>query len=200
MVKLPHTLDDTIGPYFPACYVDKGHLDMRQPYPSLVVSAKGQPIRVRVRMLDVNGGLASGCSLIDVWQADASGAMRRPGNQSSESSDAFFSGFGRVVSVDGTFSFDSVKPGSSVSGGASRAPNITLNFFCDGFNRLVTQFFFADESDSNIHDPLLQSLPEPLRDRLLARRIDDEDGVACYQFDVVFRGEFETPFFDDILS
>lgn len=199
MNDLLPTLDDTIGPYFPPCFAVRDRLNLRAPFEGLNASASGTPIRVYVRMIDVFGELAAGCSLIDVWQANALGVMRRPDDAGSDAVDSYFDGFGRVVSMDGSFEIDTIKPGAVVSGNEMRAPHVTLTFFCDGFNRLVTQFFFEDEP-LNKSDPLLQALPAELRPRLIAHRIDDVDGNAAYLFQVRFRGAEETPFFDDLLS
>jgi len=199
MTELLPTSDDTVGPYFPPCFATTGRLNLRSPVDGLNVSAAGTPVRVYVQMIDVFGERAQGCSLVDVWQANASGVLRRPDNLDSDAIDSYFEGFGRVVSRDGTFEIDTVKPGVIVDGAVTRAPHITLTFFCDGFNRLVTQFFFEDEP-LNESDPLLRSLPAELRPRLMARRIADVDGVAAYSLQVRFRGGDETPFFDDLLS
>lgn len=199
MPELLPTSDDTVGPYFPPCFVTSGRLNLRTPYDGLNAHAAGTPVRVYVRMIDVFGELAAGCSLIDVWQANASGVLRRPDNLDSDAIDSYFEGFGRVVSRDGAFEIDTIKPGPVIAGDITRAPHITLTFFCDGFNRLVTQFFFEDER-LNESDPLLLSLPADLRPRLMARRIDNVDGVAAYLLNVRFRGTDETPFFDDLLS
>lgn len=193
------TSDDTIGPYFPPCFAARERLDLRTPYPGINVRAAGTPIRIQVQMLDTFGKLAGGCSLIDVWQANAAGVLRRPHNTADAAVDVYFEGFGRVISRDGTFEIDTVKPGPVNAGQSVRAPHFTLTFFCDGFNRLVSQFFFDDEK-SNEADPLLLSVPSELRSRLVARKVDDIDGVATYLLQVRFRGENETPFFDDLLS
>jgi protocatechuate 3,4-dioxygenase, alpha subunit len=199
MTNLLPTSDDTIGPYFPPCFAARERLDLRTPFPGMNVAPAGTPIRIQVQMLDTFGQLAGGCSLIDVWQANAAGVLRRPENAADAAVDSYFEGFGRVISRDGTFEIDTVKPGAVKNGHSVRAPHFTLTFFCDGFNRLVSQFFFADEP-LNAGDPLLLSLPSELRDRLVARRVDDVDGVTTYLLQVRFRGENETPFFDDLLS
>jgi protocatechuate 3,4-dioxygenase beta subunit len=58
--------------------------------------------------------------------------------------------------------------------------------------RLVTTVFFAEGAD-----PVLARVPDPRR--LVARRDPslDGDGLQAYRFDLVLRGENETPFFLD---
>jgi protocatechuate 3,4-dioxygenase beta subunit len=64
--------------------------------------------------------------------------------------------------------------------------------------RLVTTVFFTD-SLGDIEDPVVSSVPEAARRRLLAVRDKSLDaaGVEGYRFDIVLRGENETPFFVD---
>jgi len=62
----------------------------------------------------------------------------------------------------------------------------------------VTTVFFAD-SRGDVEDPVLSCVPEAARRRLVAVRDEslDATGVAGYRFDIVLRGESETPFFLD---
>ena len=76
-----------------------------------------------------------------------------------------------------------------------RAPNITVTLFSDGIMRLVTQLFFADEK-SNSDDPLLLSIPEELRERLMINKVAHNE----YEIEIIMAGNNETPFFDDLLS
>ena len=82
-----------------------------------------------------------------------------------------------------------------------RAPHITVTMFSDGITRLVTQIFFDDEPEANAQDPLLTSLPDELRERLIARRVEaPAEGPTVYEIAIVMRGPGETPFFDDLSS
>jgi protocatechuate 3,4-dioxygenase beta subunit len=65
--------------------------------------------------------------------------------------------------------------------------------------RLVTTVFFAETPDS-VRDPVLDCVANPAaRARMLAQRQPDENGAATpiYRFDIVTRGDSETPFFLD---
>ena len=68
--------------------------------------------------------------------------------------------------------------------------------------RLVTTVFFSETPDS-VRDPVLDCVADPAaRARILARRvpIDGCDGgldLPLYRYDIVTRGEGETPFFVD---
>jgi protocatechuate 3,4-dioxygenase beta subunit len=59
--------------------------------------------------------------------------------------------------------------------------------------RLVTTVFFADNPDA-VRDPVLDCVTDvAARQRLFARR----ENPVEYRFDLVLRGENETPFFLD---
>ena len=65
--------------------------------------------------------------------------------------------------------------------------------------RLVTTAFFGGVPDS-IKDPVLNCIAEAaVRRRLFASRDPalDMQGIPAYRFDIVLRGENETPFFLD---
>ena len=65
--------------------------------------------------------------------------------------------------------------------------------------RLLTTIFFSDAPDA-VRDPLLDCVTDlALRRRLFAQRDPslDADGLPAYRFDIILRGEGETPFFVD---
>jgi protocatechuate 3,4-dioxygenase beta subunit len=66
--------------------------------------------------------------------------------------------------------------------------------------RLVTTVFFGKTPDS-VRDPVLDCVADPLaRARMFAQLEDDRNGAAglpVYRYDIVTRGELETPFFLD---
>ena len=65
--------------------------------------------------------------------------------------------------------------------------------------RLTTTVFFADHPEE-VCDPVLECVPEkPARLRLFADRdaAADAEQALGYRFDILLRGENETPFFLD---
>jgi protocatechuate 3,4-dioxygenase alpha subunit len=97
-----------------------------------------------------------------------------------------------ATDAEGRFGISTVKPGP-VPGPhhTTQAPHLEVSVFARGLlNRVVTRIYFADERELNVHDPVLQSVPEERRDTLLAEPA--EDG---YRFDVHLQGEDETVFF-----
>ena len=65
--------------------------------------------------------------------------------------------------------------------------------------RLVTTVFFVDRPEI-VSDPVLDCVPDSLRRLLLFAKRDasiDSSGALGYRFDLVLRGDNETPFFLD---
>jgi protocatechuate 3,4-dioxygenase alpha subunit len=87
----------------------------------------------------------------------------------------------------GSFSFVVGKPPQR--GGA--APHLLAYVFARGLLRhQLTRIYFPDEADANAGDPVLSSLDEPDRARLVAER--DDGGL---RFDIHLQGDRETIFF-----
>ncbi len=81
-----------------------------------------------------------------------------------------------------------------------RMPHVNLMVLAIGLTRrLVTTVFFGDAPET-VNDPVLDCVPDrAARRRLFAVRDAtlDAGGVPGYRFDIVLRGENETPFFVD---
>ena len=197
--KPQFTPEATIGPFFPFAFTE-GAEWRALPAPGTGHRADGAPVVLAGRILDCHGaGIRN--MIVESWQANAHGRYRHPDDDGDAALDPAFDGFARVrTDADGGFRIATIKPGAhpAVSGNAMRAPHLRLTVFGSGIDRLVTLAYFDDEP-GNPADPLLASLEEPDRSRLVARRspTEDEDGATAYRLDIVLRGEAETPFFDD---
>ena len=197
--KPTFTPEATIGPFFPFAFTE-GTEWQALPAPGTGRRADGVPVTLTGRILDCHGaGIRN--MIVESWQANAHGRYRHPDDRGDRPLDPAFDGFARVrTGADGGFRIATVKPGGhpAAAGNMMRAPHLRLTVFGSGIDRLVTFAFFDDEP-ANPADPLLASLEEPDRDRLVARRspAEDADGFAAYRLDIVLRGEAETPFFDD---
>ncbi len=57
----------------------------------------------------------------------------------------------------------------------------------------------SDGAPDGVRDPVLHCVPDVLRRRLFATRNPelDAEGFPAYRFDIILRGEGETPFFVD---
>jgi protocatechuate 3,4-dioxygenase beta subunit len=137
-----------------------------------------------------------------VWQPDARGVFRHALDPRYAEIDPGFFGWGRArTDAQGSYRFRTVLPGQSREvDGTLRCAHANLAVLAIGLTRrLVTTIFFS-ESPEAAQDPVLNCLPDPLlRKRLFARRDQalDSGGLQGYRFDIVLRGENETPFFVD---
>jgi protocatechuate 3,4-dioxygenase alpha subunit len=185
----------TIGPYFPYDFVD-GCEDLTRCDGH---TARGTHILIRGRVLE-EGHRPTRNSIVEIWQPDSSGIFRHPLDPRCAEADPGFSGWGRArTDAEGNYHFRTVLPGSYTEDGPPRCPHINVMILGIGLtHRLVTTIFFADEA-SAVDDPVLNCVPEGSRARLFAAREPslDADGLAAYRFDLILRGENETPFFLD---
>lgn len=164
--------------------------------------AVGQRIIVTGRLLD-GAGRPIRRSLVEVWQANASGRYRHQGDQWPGTLDPNFTGGGRALTDDdGTYRFVTIKPGAYPWGNhpnAWRPSHIHFSVFGSAFTqRLVTQMYFPDDP-LLFDDPILSSVPEPARPRLVAaydHDVTEPDRALGYRWDIVVRGPAVTPFED----
>ena len=171
----------TIGPFFPASFV-QGHEDLTHYRGG---NARGQHIVLSGRILQ-EGGVPTRNTILEIWQPDANGIF-----QNSPDADPGFAGWGRArTDAEGWYKIRTVIPGSY----GDRCPHANLMILAIGLTRrLVTTVFFSDDPDA-VRDPVLDCVTDPAaRKRLFATR----DGADAYRFDLILRGENETPFFLD---
>jgi protocatechuate 3,4-dioxygenase beta subunit len=171
----------TIGPFFPASFVE-GHDDLTNYRGG---TARGQHITLSGRVLQ-EGGVPTKNTILEIWQPDANGIF-----SNCPEADPGFAGWGRArTDADGWYRIRTIVPGSY----GDRCPHANLMILAIGLtHRLVTTVFFADDPDS-VRDPVLDCVTDTdARKRLFAKR-ESPDG---YRFDLILRGENETPFFLD---
>lgn len=184
----------TVGPFF------HYGLTPGAAYPNVPVSAdglvaaKGTPgehIVVTGRVLDGEGQPVPD-AMIEIWQADSDGRYAHPNDTRPRASNTFM-GFGRSdTGADGTFRFETIKPGRVPGpGGRDQAPHLVVAVFGRGMlKQLHTRFYFDDEG-ANAEDAILALVPADRRQTLIAAR----DG-HIYRLDIRLQGENETVFFD----
>jgi protocatechuate 3,4-dioxygenase beta subunit len=163
--------------------------------------AVGQRIIVTGRLLDGGGRPIRG-SLVEIWQANASGRYRHRADRWPGALDPNFTGAGRALTdEDGTYRFTTVKPGAYPWGNhanAWRPAHIHFSVYGWAFaQRLVTQMYFPDDPLFS-QDPIFNSIPDPVvRRRLVARydhELSEEQWALGFRFDIVVRGPAATPF------
>lgn len=169
-IELPPTAGQTVGPFFGyALPFDGG--------PELVPFGHPDAVQLTGRVLDGKGAPVPD-ALIEIWQADATGAVT-PRAGSLHRNPHEFTGWGRCpTDASGTYSFTTVRPGGD-------AKFIAVTVFARGLlNRLFTRIYLP-----GVTDDFLASLTDSERAGLTAR----EDGAAL-RFDIVLQGERETVF------
>jgi protocatechuate 3,4-dioxygenase alpha subunit len=194
--RLLPTGSSTIGPFFPA-ELANGTNDLTRRKPD-GPAAEGQLVLLTGRVLQ-EGGRPVVNFLVEIWQADAKGRFDHAADRRNEAADPNFAFWGRALTdAEGRYSFRTIKPGPvPASGGVAGAPYIAVTLLGSGLmRRLVTRMYFPDEP-ANAADPLLQGIGDAARDRLVARRADVAGSALALVFDVVLRGEGETPFLAD---
>jgi protocatechuate 3,4-dioxygenase alpha subunit len=183
----------TTGPYFPREFSD-GSEDLTRREGAV---ARGQHILLTGRVMDVDAK-PTWYMVLEIWQADARGIFRHDLDPRCTDTDPGFWGWGRArTGPDGWYRFRTVLPGSySLEDGVIRRPHINCAVLGIGLTRrLVTTIFFPGDTG----DPVLACVPAARRPRLIAQRDPslDIDGIPAYRFDVILRGDGETPFFVD---
>ncbi|MGH9591873.1 MAG: protocatechuate 3,4-dioxygenase subunit alpha [Bryobacteraceae bacterium] len=187
MVTSPNS---TIGPFFPYEFMAD---DLTQHEGK---RAHGQHILLTGRVLQ-EGCVPTRNTILEIWQADANGVFRHPLDPRCPQADPGFAGWGRArTDPEGWYRFRTVLPGAY----EKRCPHINVMVLAIGLTwRLVSTIFFSAAPET-ADDPVLNCVTDPAaRLRLFAKRDSslDVDGVRAYRFDVILRGENETPFFLD---
>jgi protocatechuate 3,4-dioxygenase alpha subunit len=173
------TPGQTIGPFFGYALPYDGDSQ-------LVPSHHPDAVRLHGRVLDGAGDPVPD-ALIELWQADPSGAV--PREAGSLHRDGFtFTGWGRAATDNtGRYSFSTLAPGAAAAGGA---PYFAVTVFARGLlDRLLTRAYLPGDDAALARDPLLASLDADRRETLVATA--DRQGFA---FDIRLQGERETVF------
>jgi protocatechuate 3,4-dioxygenase beta subunit len=161
----------------------------------------GEKIVVTGRVVDEDGKPVRN-SLIEVWQANASGRYWHKRDQHDAPLDPNFFGFGKMMTDDdGRYRFVSVRPGAypwKNHDKAWRPAHIHFSLFGNVYaQRLVTQMYFPGDA-LLAYDPIFNCVPdEAARERLVSRFSLEHtvgDQMLGYEFDIVLRGRGATPF------
>jgi protocatechuate 3,4-dioxygenase beta subunit len=197
LLELPPGVLDVPGPTVPQGFVRNGDND-------LTAHGKSAPLGEKMvltgRLLDADGRPVRR-SLVEIWQANASGRYAHPGDQHDAPLDPNFLGIGRTFTDDeGRYRFVTIKPGSYPWRNhpfAWRPQHIHFSLLGNApVQRLVTQMYFPGDPLLAI-DPIYNSVPdEQARKRMISTLALETgiEGVALgYTFDVVLGGAKSTP-------
>jgi protocatechuate 3,4-dioxygenase beta subunit len=168
--RLVPTAEMTLGPFFPREFA-RGADDLTRIGTAVV---PGEQIEIVGTVTQADGQPLDNL-VLEIWQPDSRGRFDNPN----------FLGWGRAATdAQGVYRFRTIKPGAP----EGRIAHVNFLLLYSGLMRhLQTVMFFELAGD-----PVLDAVPAPLRQRLVAKR----EGTV-YRFDVRLRGEGETPFFDD---
>jgi len=144
--------------------------------------ALGTVTYVEGRILDLAGRPVADAR-VEIWQCDALGRYRHPGDARGPA-DEGFQGFGRVVAAaDGAYRFRTLRPVAYLG----RTPHIHFAVSPPGARRFITQMYVAGEA-GNERDFLLNSV----RDREARAKLivalepaSTEPGALQGRFDIV---------------
>jgi protocatechuate 3,4-dioxygenase alpha subunit len=187
----------TIGPFFPGQFAERCD-DLTQFEGK---TARGQHILLQGSLME-EGNVPVRNAIVEIWQPDAGGVFRHPLDPRHAEADPGFFGWGRYrTDAQGHYRFRTVVPGRASSGnGVLRCPHANLMVLAIGLTRrLVTTVFFSD-TPNQVDDPVLSCVTDTAARRRLFPARDgtlDREGLPAYRFDLILRGENETPFFLD---
>ena len=198
LVPLPQRLTEITGPLLGAERVTAADADLTAGHPG---EPLGERIIVTGRVLDSDGRPVPD-TLIEVWQANASGRYAHGVDDHPAPLDPNFDGAGRCLTDSlGRYRFVTIKPGAYPwrnHHNAWRPAHIHFSLFGRAFTqRLITQMYFPADPLFPL-DPIFNSIPDrDARARLIATFDIDQtepDWALGYSWDIVLRGRSATVF------
>jgi protocatechuate 3,4-dioxygenase beta subunit len=197
-VQLPHGLTEVTGPLLGAERVGAADADLTSRH-------AGEPLGERMiltgRVLDSDGRPVPD-TLIEIWQANASGRYNHAVDDHAAPLDPNFDGAGRCVTDSlGRYRFVTIKPGAYPWRNhlnAWRPQHIHFSLLGRAFTqRLVTQMYFPGDP-LFAQDPIFNSIPDRrARERLIAEfdlAVTEPEWALGYRWDIVLRGREATVF------
>lgn len=200
MISLQQSASEITGPTFGHSDIDPVDNDLIRNY-----AKSGDPVGERIivhgRVLDENARPVPH-TLVEIWQANASGRYRHKKDTYLGALDPNFGGCGRTITdAEGRYVFRTIKPGAYpwrnwVNNW--RPAHIHVSVFGHSFSqRLITQLYF--EGDPLIAKcPIVATIPDADAVEQLTAKLDLNatvplDSIA-YKFDIVLRGRRSTYF------
>ncbi|AFO89990.1 protocatechuate 3,4-dioxygenase subunit beta [Phaeobacter inhibens] len=201
LLSLENTASEITGPTFAPTDIAPGDNDLLTNFARAGGSPIGERILLHGRVVDENARPVPN-TLVEIWQANASGRYRHKKDGYLGALDPNFGGCGRVLTDDnGAYAFRTVKPGAYPwRNGINdwRPAHIHVSVFGSAFaQRLITQLYF--EGDPLIaRCPIVSTIPDPAAVQQLIARLDMNEtrplDMIAYRFDIVLRGRRSTMF------
>jgi protocatechuate 3,4-dioxygenase, beta subunit len=169
------------GPFYPVELPPDTDWDLLR-MAGVAREALGTVTYVEGRILDLAGRPVADAR-VEIWQCDARGRYRHPGDARGPA-DEGFQGFGRVVTaVDGAYRFRTIRPVAY----PGRTPHIHFAVSPPGARRFITQMYVAGEA-GNERDFLLNSVRDREARAKLIVALEPaltEPGALQGRFDIV---------------
>jgi protocatechuate 3,4-dioxygenase beta subunit len=200
LIELPLTITELTGPGHAISRVTPEDADMTR-NAGTGGEAIGQRIIVTGRVLDDRGNPVPH-TLVEIWQANASGRYLHKNDQWPGPLDPNFLGIGRcLTNGEGVYRFLTVRPGVypwKNHPNAWRPAHIHFSLFGPSqASRLVTQMYFPDDPVLSL-DPITSSIPnDEARERLISaydHNVTEPEWALGYVWDIVLHGPEATPF------
>ena len=183
-MSLMPTPSETEGPFYPVTAQSDKDADLTH-IMGRKSKALGRLIVVQGQVKEVSGKPVSGATL-DVWQADANGRYRHPGDANSAKLDENFQGWAVIDSdLNGFFRFVTAMPGAyPANKNWVRPPHIHFKISKAGFRALTTQMYFPDQT-LNKTDLLLRSKSTIEQSAMIARHAGLQGNLSIYEYNIV---------------
>ncbi len=199
LIYLPQTITEITGPQ-----LDRA-VGLKPTDNDLTAQHKQMPLGERIivsgHVYDTEGKPLRG-TLVEVWQANASGRYAHKWDRWPAALDPNFSGAGRAVTDDnGYYEFTTIKPGAYPWGNhynAWRPAHIHFSLLGRAFTqRLVTQMYFPGDPFFP-YDPIFNSVrDEQARERMISSfdiHATRPNWAQAFSWDIYLRGPGATPF------
>jgi protocatechuate 3,4-dioxygenase, beta subunit len=187
LVVTPPQIEGPFYPYSPLAEVDADLVRLgTDDAPAL-----GQVVHLSGTARGVDG-LPYRNATVELWQADARGKYRHPGDTAGPARDPRFQGYGRTTTDEaGAFRFRTIRPPAYLIDPARdyrRAPHFHLAISTRGVRRLTTQLYIHGEP-LNETDRWLHMVADPAQRAALIRPLEDgsavERNAKLLRYDIV---------------
>lgn len=152
--------------------------------------AQGRLSDLYGQVLDLNGRPVSG-TRVEIWQCDANGRYRHPGDHGGKPLDVNFQGHGQTTTdTEGRYRFRTIRPVPY----PGRTPHIHMAVFAPGERPFVTQVYVKGEPQ-NEADFLFRRVPAESRHLIVADFTPGGSGKTSLdaRFDVIMASSGGTP-------
>ena len=168
------------GPFYPV-EIPTDHDNDLVRIDNVVREAGGEILRLRGLVTDTSAKPIAG-AVVEIWQCDANGVYRHPGDPRPTLRDTAFQGFGRTATDSGgRFGFRTILPVPY----PGRTPHVHAKIIASGRPTLTTQFYRAGYAE-NERDFLYNRMNPVERERVaMAIRPHSGNGRAQWETDIV---------------